>query len=139
MSPPAAAGVCVNSIADDIDQIDARRLERVPTAVAAISKSDLIAEALGIVTARFGGPEASPEQWVSQNHDVSTMIRNDLFGRPSEGGLTAAIRRCDQASLQLVAALGSQPGSGERVAVLQPSRVTDPLYSVLDRLLEGHR
>jgi hypothetical protein len=134
----AAAGYTqtsiVNSIADDRTRIDRRLVEQVPAAFA-ISKSDLISEALGIGVDKFKGGEKTASQRVAEIHDISTMIRGEVLEQLGERSLISAMSRFEAASLHLVAAIGSQPGPDERVTKLEPSRVTDPLFSVLERIM----
>ena len=124
----------INSVADDIERISPARLATVPAAFA-ISKSDLIHEALGVGVDKFVGKDVTPQQRRAEIHDISTMVRRELLADLGEGALGPAIARFANASLHLVAALGSQPAIGQPVSEVKPSRITDPLYSVLDRIV----
>ena len=101
----------------------------------AISKSDLIHEALGVGVDKFVGKDVTSQQRRAEIHDISTMVRRELLADLGEGALGPAIARFANASLHLVAALGSQPAIGQPVSEVKPSRITDPLYSVLDRIV----
>lgn len=114
-----------------------RDLSTVPTAVV-ISKSDLIAGALGGTFLFDKDPPSERDAWMSDMNGVSDEVEYLLGNELRTPDLLAAIRRLPHATYHAVAPLGVQPkGQPLTLNEIRPRRCLDPLVSILNRITDS--
>jgi hypothetical protein len=129
MPPPYNQAALVNAVAEEVGR--ARELSTVPAAVV-LSKSDLLAGALGEQFLFDQDPPDDREGWMRSMRDVNDEVESLLGNELRSPDLVAAIHQLGNATFHAVAPLGVQPTGGILTPdSIHPRRCLDPLVSVL--------
>lgn len=124
----------LNGLADDLGE---ERLASVPTAFV-LTKGDLILELLPELDDVFREEEAeSAEKRIEEIVALGRVVREQVLPEIANPALLTAIERFPKATIHLTAALGSQPNADGRIPKIDPIRINDPLFAIIEQLRSG--